>query len=105
MAATTATHAHAPAGRRLYAWVWAGLSSLTGVEVFLAYLRLDPRLMLVLLLGFSVVKAGLIMAYFMHLRFERFSLFITLVPVLVVCISLLTIFFPDSLRLLEMRPR
>ena len=101
----SATRGHAAVGRWLYAWVWIGLISLTGVEVFLAYLRLDPRVMLVLLLGFSVVKAGLIMAYFMHLRFERFSLFLTLVPALVVCISLLTIFFPDSIRLLEMRPR
>ena len=46
----------------------------------------------------------LIVAYFMHLKYERFSLFLTLIPATVVCILLLFAFFPDSLRLLEMRP-
>jgi signal transduction histidine kinase len=55
-------------------------------------------------LGLSIVKAALIMAYFMHLRFEKTSLVLTLVPALVIVISLLGIFFPDSLRLLHMRP-
>ena len=36
--------------------------------------------MLTLLVGLSVIKAALIIAYFMHLKFERFSLFLTLFP-------------------------
>jgi hypothetical protein len=40
----------------------------------------------------------------MHLRFERKSLAWTLMPPLVICIVLLMVFFfPDGLRLLEMR--
>ncbi|MBI2956047.1 MAG: cytochrome C oxidase subunit IV family protein [Acidobacteria bacterium] len=85
---------------RLYIWVWGWLLALTGVEVYLAYIHLAPVLMLTLLLGLSVIKAALIMAYFMHLRFERLSLFLTLVPVFVLCICLILIFFfPDSVRL------
>ncbi|MGH9788050.1 MAG: cytochrome C oxidase subunit IV family protein [Candidatus Acidiferrales bacterium] len=85
--------------------VWFALLAMTGIEVFLAYIHLAPMLMLTLLMGLSVIKAGLIMAYFMHLRFERFSLFLTLVPALVFCICLILIFFfPDGQRLLEMRP-
>jgi hypothetical protein len=34
----------------------------------------------------------------MHLRFERLSLVLTLVPMLVICICLLLVFFPDSFR-------
>jgi len=98
-------HGHAAVGSRLYVWVWVWLISITGVEVFLAYKQLPPRMMLVILLGLSVIKAALIMSYFMHLRFERLSLVLTLVPVLVICICLMGIFFPDSIRLLEMRPR
>ena len=90
---------------RLVVSVWLGLLGLTGVEVFLAYERLSLHLMLTLLMGISFVKAGLIMAYFMHLRFEKRSLILTLVPTMVIVISLLTIFFPDSIRLLQMRPR
>ncbi len=89
---------------RLVLSVWAWLLVLTGVEVFLAYEQLSLHLMLILLMGLSMVKAGLIMAYFMHLRFEKRSLVLTLVPAMAIVISLLAIFFPDSLRLLHMRP-
>jgi cytochrome c oxidase subunit IV len=54
--------------------------------------------MLTILIGLSIIKAALIVAYFMHLRFERLSLVLTLVPMLIVCICLLLVFFPDSFR-------
>lgn len=96
---------HAATGPALYVWVWVGLLMLTGVEVYLAYLQLPVTFMIVLLMGLSVIKAGLIMAYFMHLRFERFSLFLTLVPALVLAICLILVFFfPDSVRLRELTP-
>ncbi|MEW5975275.1 MAG: cytochrome C oxidase subunit IV family protein [Acidobacteriota bacterium] len=88
---------------RLVFAVWIWLLVLTGIEVFLAYEQLSLHLMLILLMGLSVVKAGLIMAYFMHLRFEKRSLVLTLIPALVVVACLLVIFFPDSLRLLNLR--
>lgn len=99
-----AIEAHAGAGSRLYVWNWLWLLALTGVEVYLGYIHLAPALMIVLLMGISVIKAALIMAYFMHLRFERLSLVLTLVPALVLCICLILIFFfPDSVRLHELR--
>jgi cytochrome c oxidase subunit IV len=84
--------------------VWGWLLILTGVEVFLAYEQLPLRVMLVLLMGLSLVKAALIMAYFMHLRFEKRTLILTLIPALIIVASTLAVFFPDSLRLLHMRP-
>ena len=91
-------------GSRLYLYVWFWLLAMTGVEVFLAYEHLPLHTMLVLLMGLSLVKAALIIAYFMHLRFEKRSLALTLMPPLVICIILLLVFFfPDSLRLLDMR--
>lgn len=101
-----ASDAHAGVGSRLYVWNWFWLLVLTSVEVYLAYLHLPPQLMIVLLMGLSVIKAALIMAYFMHLRFERLSLVLTLVPAVVLCICLILVFFfPDSLRLHELAPR
>lgn len=85
---------------KLVLWVWGWLLALTMVEVWLAYMRLAPAFMLTLLIGLSVIKAALIIAYFMHLRYERFSLFLTLWPVMVLCLLLILIFFfPDSFRL------
>jgi len=84
--------------------VWIVLLVLTGVEVFLAYKQLPILIMLVSFLGLSIVKAAMIIAYFMHLKFERFSLFLTLFPMLILCILLMFISMPDSQRLLHMRP-
>jgi cytochrome c oxidase subunit IV len=39
----------------------------------------------------------------MHLKFERMSLVLTLIPTLVVCICLLFIVFPDSFRARDRR--
>jgi len=92
-------------GNGLVFGVWGSLLFLTGLEVFLAYEHLPLNLMLILLMGISLVKAALIVAYFMHLRFEKQSLVLTLIPALVVVASTLVVFFPDSLRLLNMRPK
>lgn len=79
--------------------IWAWLVGLTAVEVVLAYLKTPLFWMLVILLGLSVVKAAMIMAYFMHLKFERLNLVLTLIPALVGTILLLNIFYPDAMRL------
>ena len=42
-------------------------------------------------------------AYFVHLKFERFSLFLTLFPMLIFCILMMMVFMPDSMRLVLMR--
>ena len=95
---------HGTHSNRLYLTVWTGLLVLTIIEVALAYMSLSVGLMLVLLIGFSLMKTALIVAYFMHLRFEKLSLTLTLIPALVICIILMFIVFPDSLRVLELRP-
>ena len=95
---------HAEGSTRVFMVVWFWLLALTGVEVFLGYKQLELKLMLVLLMGLSIVKAALIIAYFMHLRYEKASMAATLMPALVIVIVLMNIFLPDSLRLLHMRP-
>ena len=86
--------------------VWFALLIMTGIEVFLAYEQFPVVIFLTALLGLSVIKAALIIAYFMHLKFEKLSLFLTLFPMLILCIILmLLIFMPDSTRLMMMRPR
>jgi cytochrome c oxidase subunit IV len=97
--ARAAEHVHFEGGTRLFLYVLGGLLALTVVEVFLAYIKIhDLRLFLTILMGLSLVKAAMIVAYFMHLKFERMSLVLTIIPTLVVCICLLFIVFPDSFR-------
>jgi len=51
----------------------------------------------------SLIKAGLIVGYFMHLRFEKTTLAWSLIPAVTLVIMLLFIFFPDAVRALQLR--
>ena len=79
--------------------VWIALLFLTIIEVLLAYLQVPLMLMLISLLGLSTIKAALIVAYFMHMKFERMSLVLTIVPAFIACMLLLNVFFPDAMRM------
>ena len=84
--------------------VWGGLLGLTAIEVFLAYIQIPTTVMLIILMGASIIKAALIVAYFMHLKFERLSLILTIVPTIVVLLCLFAVLFPDSFRAHNLRP-
>jgi cytochrome c oxidase subunit 4 len=97
-ASAPAEDVHFEGTTRLFFAVLMGLLALTIVEVILAYFKVPLHIMLTLLIGLSLVKAAMIMAYFMHLKYERMSLVFTLIPALVICICLMFILFPDSNR-------
>jgi len=98
-------HEHVGASVKENVAIWIGLVAITGLEVFLAYIELRPMLMLSILVVLSLIKAAMIMSYFMHLKFEKFQLVLWLVPAMIFCIMMMLIFFfPDSFRLLQMRP-
>ena len=95
-------HRHHSKGQ--FFWVWGALLVMTGIEVYLAYQNMEPVRMLSILMGLSIIKAALIIAYFMHMKFERLSLFLTLFPMLIFCIVLMLIFLGDAVRIPNMRP-
>lgn len=99
----SAEHAQLGGTTRTFLLVWFWLLAFTGLEVFLGYEQLELKLMLVLLMGISIAKAALIISYFMHLKYERRSLALTLMPALVLVIVLMFLVFPDSYRLFEMQ--
>jgi cytochrome c oxidase subunit 4 len=100
-----AEEAHAGASVATNIKVWIGLVAITGLEVWLAYMQLPPGLMLTILVVLSVVKAAMIMSFFMHLKYERFSLVLLLIPAAIFCICMMLVFFfPEALRLLQLRP-
>jgi cytochrome c oxidase subunit 4 len=99
------TPVHFEGSTKLFMAVLGYLLGLTLIEVFLAYIHTPLHIMLTILMGLSIIKAALIMAYFMHLRFERLSLIMTLIPMLIICICLFFVFFPDSVRSSTLRYR
>ena len=90
-------------GMKLYVVVWLGLLLIVGVEVVLTYAHLPVGTLLASLLVLAGLEAALGLLYFMHLRYERPSLFWSLVPALVVVLVLMDHFWPDALRLMHQR--
>ena len=101
----TTGHEHKGGSMRVIFFVWGSLLMLTLVETFLAYQQLDLKVMLGILMTLSVIKASLIIAYFMHLRYERRSLVLALMPALIFVIGMMFTVFPDSIRLALMKVR
>ncbi|HEY7545926.1 MAG TPA: cytochrome C oxidase subunit IV family protein, partial [Blastocatellia bacterium] len=98
-----ADQSEAHGGNRENTVVWISLLGLTGIEVFLAYVHLNITLMLIILMGLSIIKAVLIVSYFMHMKFEKMSFILTIVPILVVLLCLFVVFFPDGMRVKNLR--
>jgi heme/copper-type cytochrome/quinol oxidase subunit 4 len=90
-------------GFRLYVLVWAGLICIVVVEVVLTYAGLTAPALLLALLSLAFIEAALALLYFMHLRYERPSLFWTLIPALVFVLVLFDHLWPDAFRLTSMR--
>ena len=103
LAAVDSAPVHFEGTTKLFLSILVYLLVLTAIEVALAYVQVPLILMLTILVGLSLIKAALILAYFMHLRYERLSLVYTLIPMLVICVCLLFIFFPDSFRQFNLR--
>ena len=96
-------HAGASVGTNVA--IWIGLVAITGLEVFLAYEQLQPSVMLSVLVVLSVVKAAMIMSFFMHLKYEKFGLVLLLIPATIFCLCMMFIFFfPDAFLLLQRAP-
>ena len=88
-----------------YVVVWAWLLGFTIIEVGAVGLRLDRALLVTLLLVLSLMKAVLIVAYFMHLRYERLNLIYLVLTPLILILVLFGGVVPDALNAFHLRPR
>ena len=91
------------ASLRVYLLVWIGLLLIVGAEVALTFAGLSVGVQLAGLLLLASLEAAIALLYFMHLRYERPSLFWSLIPALVVVLILMDYFWPDAVRLLHQR--
>jgi caa(3)-type oxidase subunit IV len=71
---------------KVYLVVWGLLFLLSAMSYFVDYFEVRPQeLAWFLITAFALLKAGLIVSYFMHVRFERLSLvYAILVPPLLI---------------------
>ena len=73
---------------QIYILVWLGLVILTGITVSMAGMNLG-RLSIVIVLAIAAIKSGLVLSYFMHLKYETGLLFKLMIPIV---LAVLTIF-------------
>jgi cytochrome c oxidase subunit IV len=90
-------------GLRFYVWVWIGLLIIAGVEVLLTYQGFSTGALLTILLILAVCEAGIALMYFMHLKYERSTLFWSLIPLTIFVLFLMNHFWADALRLIKVR--
>jgi cytochrome c oxidase subunit 4 len=93
---------HRHHGKAQFFVVWGALLVMTAIEVYLTYQNLQPVRMLTILMGLSLVKAALIIGYFMHMKYEVSRMKWLTMCALVACLALMLIFFPDALRIVSM---
>ena len=79
--ATARSDSHQQHPLRIYLVVWAWLFVLSACSYFVDYIGLQGYLRWTLILIFMMLKAGLIVAIFMHMRWERLAMvYAILVP-------------------------
>ena len=89
------THQHHPL--KVYFMVWGWLFVLSAASYFVDYIGLQGVLRWTLILIFMVLKAGLIVAVFMHMAWERLALVyaVLLPPIAVLAFAAIMIIESD----------
>ncbi|HEV8337706.1 MAG TPA: cytochrome C oxidase subunit IV family protein [Candidatus Polarisedimenticolia bacterium] len=79
-----------------YMGVFVALIILTAAEIGIFYLHLPQLVMVVSLVLMALAKAGLVAAYFMHLRFEKRTLAIIVLTPLILSAVIIIGLVPDA---------
>ena len=96
---------HRHHGKSQFFVVWGALLAMTAIEVYLTYQNMQPVRMLTILMGLSLVKAALIIGYFMHMKYEVSQMKYLTMCSLVFCLAMMMVFFPDAFRILYLGVR
>ena len=98
-----AERAHA-GGYKVYLTTWIWLLVITMLEIGIVLVRVPKTLLVISLIILALMKAALIMAYFMHLRYERLNLIYAVVtPMFFLAIVLFSMLGPDALHVFRSR--
>jgi len=89
---------HKTGGYKIYVVVWFWLLVFTVIEVGVVLFRVPQWVLVSSLLILAMMKAALIIAYFMHLRYERLSLVYTVITPLLLGFVLFGALGPDALH-------
>jgi cytochrome c oxidase subunit 4 len=89
-------------GTKVYVTVWIGLLLIVGVEVALTYAGLSHWTLQTALLALAALEAGLGLAFFMHMKYERRLLFWSLIPTLIFVFLMMNHLWRDAARMISL---
>ena len=83
-----------------YLWVWVWLAGLMLLGVFFSRLPVSTRLIALLILSLSTIKAMLVVLYYMHLKFDRrWLVLVAVFPLVLVALATLVVLSSRLVRL------
>jgi heme/copper-type cytochrome/quinol oxidase subunit 4 len=82
--------------------VYVAILFLAGVQIFMAYHSASTPVMR--MLAVAGIQAFLAVMYFMHLKSERTTLGLALIPVTLFVLVMMNMIWADSYRLMHLRP-
>jgi cytochrome c oxidase subunit IV len=91
-------------GLGTYFIVYFLILAIAGLQVVIAYQNIDGSQMFLRMLSLAIVQAGLAIMFFMHMKTEKRSLFLTLIPITVFVLLMMNMIWSDSFRILGGAP-
>jgi heme/copper-type cytochrome/quinol oxidase subunit 4 len=84
--------------------VYLCILAIAGLQIALAYQKVELAQQLFRMLGLAIIQAGLAIMFFMHLRAEKRNLLLFLAIGTIFVLGMMNMIWSDSFRLLHMRP-
>jgi cytochrome c oxidase subunit IV len=92
-------------GLTTYIVVYVVILALSAAQIAIAYENIDGSQMLLRMLSVAIIQAGLAITFFMHMKSEKRSLALFLLPATIFVLAMMNMFWSDSFRLLTMHPK
>ena len=92
-------------GITTYIVVYIAILALSAAQIAIAYQHIDGSQMLLRMLSVAIVQAGLAIMFFMHMKSEKRSLALFLLPATIFVLVMMNVIWSDSFRLLTMHPK
>jgi cytochrome c oxidase subunit IV len=95
---------HQSSSLTMYLLVYVAILVVSALQILVAYEHIDVYRIFIRMLLLAIVQAGLAITFFMHMRSEKRTLALFLLPAAIFVLAMMNMFWSDSFRLLNMRP-
>lgn len=88
-----------------YVVVYVVILALSALQIAIAYQHIDGSQMFLRMFSVAILQAGLAIMFFMHMKSEKRSLALFLLPATIFVLAMMNVIWSDSFRLLTMHPK